>query len=133
MNGKQVSCQVLVLALFAAVNPCRLLTRSDFRAVQGEAYVEAVRTLHSGGEDVEQCLFRLPTASKSVTLEITPRKTWPFGDGKSKWTGNRANGALYVLAPSAVLRISVGGAEDVEAKTARAKELARRAMRRMAR
>jgi hypothetical protein len=57
-----------------------------------------------------------------------------FGDRKSPiWTGNRANGALYVLARRAMLRISVGGPENVPTKMERAKRLAARAQRRLPR
>ena len=44
------------------------------------------------------------------------------------WTGNRVSGALYVLTPDTILRISLGGIGTQELKVERAKMLARRVL-----
>ena len=47
------------------------------------------------------------------------------------WTGNRINGALYVLKKGTYLRISIGGPEDETMKIKKAKSLAARALARL--
>src|SRR5689334_19144436 len=48
------------------------------------------------------------------------------------WTGNRVSGALYVLTPNTILRISLGGIGTQELKVERAKMLARRVLPKLA-
>lgn len=48
------------------------------------------------------------------------------------WTGNRVSGALYVLTPDTILRISLGGIGTQELKVERAKMLARRVLPKLA-
>jgi hypothetical protein len=53
-------------------DPCSLLTVADVEQAQGNAYVDATKSVKSsGGVTVSQCYFRLPEASRSVTLELT--------------------------------------------------------------
>jgi hypothetical protein len=47
------------------------------------------------------------------------------------WTGDSRAGALYVLAPDAVLRISVGGVAHEEERIRRSRQLASAALRRL--
>jgi hypothetical protein len=47
------------------------------------------------------------------------------------WGGNRVSGALYVLAPHAILRISIGGAGNQTTKMEKAKALASKALEKM--
>jgi hypothetical protein len=53
-------------------DPCTLLTVSDVEQAQGNVYLDATKAVKtSGGVTVSQCYFRLPEASRSVTLELT--------------------------------------------------------------
>jgi hypothetical protein len=53
-------------------DPCSLLTKEEVFAVQGDAFVDAGKTLHTSGDiTVAQCFYRLPDAARSVTLEVT--------------------------------------------------------------
>ena len=47
------------------------------------------------------------------------------------WTGDSRAGALYVLVPDAVLRISVGGVADEQERIRRSRQLASAALRRL--
>ena len=70
------------------VSVCALLTSKEIEAVQGEPVKETRSTLQSTrGINLSQCVFRTPTAAKSVSLEVatvnhsnssaaTPRKFW---------------------------------------------------------
>jgi hypothetical protein len=141
-------------------DPCTLLTVSDVEQAQGNVYLDATKSVKtSGGVTVSQCYFRLPEASRSVTLEVTragsqhaTRELWEKQfESKEKekgeegenethgvevkgigedaiWSGNRVSGALYVLTPDTILRISLGGIGTQELKVERAKMLARRVL-----
>jgi len=149
----------------AATDPCLLLTKEEVLAVQGEAFTDASKNVHTAGDvTVAQCFYGLRDASRSssVVLELTTaphlHEMWekqfePGSDrerGESEpdagerhaievkglgrdafWGGNRVSGALYVLAPRAILRVSIGGRGDQASKLERAKKLARMAMARM--
>jgi hypothetical protein len=53
-------------------DPCSLLTKEEIFAVQDAAFVDATKNLHTSGDvTVSQCYFRLPDASRSITLELT--------------------------------------------------------------
>lgn len=53
------------------VDSCALLTSEEIEAVQGEAIKETKPGVQlSGGMVISQCLFRTPTESKSVSLEV---------------------------------------------------------------
>src|ERR1700687_4993333 len=53
-------------------DPCTLLTVADVEQAQGNVYLDATKSVKtSGGVTVSQCYFRLPEASRSVTLELT--------------------------------------------------------------
>ncbi len=53
------------------VEACSLLTNEEIEAIQGEAIKETKPGVQlSGGMVMSQCLFRTPTAAKSVSLEV---------------------------------------------------------------
>jgi hypothetical protein len=53
-------------------DPCTLLTVADVELAQGNAFLDAQKSVKtSGGVTVAQCYYRLPEASRSVTLELT--------------------------------------------------------------
>src|SRR5947207_13078437 len=53
-------------------DPCSLLTVADVELAQGNAFLDAQKSVKtSGGVTVAQCYFRLQEASRSVTLELT--------------------------------------------------------------
>lgn len=85
-------CCLLLVALAcsrgekkAAANPagsgaCALLSASDIQVVQGEAVADTQGSERSNDEFVmSQCFYRLPTFSKSVSLEVMR----PAGAGES--------------------------------------------------
>jgi hypothetical protein len=155
--------KLLILLLFglpcaAATDPCTLLTKAEVLAVQGEAFTDASKNVHTAGDvTVAQCFYGLSDASRSssVVLELTTaphlREMWEkqFEPGEAEaegerhaievkglgrnafWGGNRVSGALYVLAPHAILRVSIGGRGDPASKLERAKKLAKMAMAKM--
>ena len=66
-----------------AADPCRLLTRGDIQAVQGDAVQDTKpSTPPFGGLVLSQCLFRTANPSKSVSVAIasagstSPRAFW---------------------------------------------------------
>jgi hypothetical protein len=59
-----------------------------------------------------------------------PTPVLGIGD-EAFWTGNRINGAFYVLKKNIYLRISIGGPEDETMKIKKAKALAQRALARL--
>jgi hypothetical protein len=59
-----------------------------------------------------------------------PRKIENVGDD-AFWVGNRVGGALYVLKNNAILRISVGGADNQETKITKSKALVSKALPRL--
>lgn len=70
------------------VSVCALLASKEIEAVQGEPVKQTISTLQvTGGMNLLQCVFRTPTAAKSVSLELatvnhsnssadTPRTFW---------------------------------------------------------
>ena len=59
-----------------------------------------------------------------------PKKIEGIGDD-AYWSANRVGGALYVLKNDALIRISVGGPDNEDAKLNKSKELARKALQRL--
>jgi len=147
---------VLLAAAAAAVKACALLTAADIVAVQGEKPTKARewRPRH----DDSRCYFALPTAAKSVSLEVTrgPLAT-EFADrlrvaaetegeeageheepavqrvpgvgDEAYWAGS--GGGLYVRRGETLLRITLGGEESKEAKLSKLRLLAGRALSRL--
>lgn len=168
----------------AGIEVCALLTPDELKSIQGEAPTESKASMRADGTlTVSQCVYVMPTYSKSVSLELTMdssdqmshgvRQLWkerfPEADevekagrerdrekGRGKesedregeaenqhplkvtgigdaafWTGNTRAGALYVLTGDAILRLSVGGPEDVNEKIRKLKSLSRNALGRL--
>ena len=63
--------------------------------------------------------------------EAKPEAVAGLGD-EAFWLGTGTFGVLYVLDPEAILRISVGGPGDREAKLAQSRTLAAKALARLA-
>lgn len=59
-----------------------------------------------------------------------PRPVPGVGDG-AYWVGNNKMGALYVLKKDRLVRISVGGPDDEDAKIEKSKTLAEKALKRL--
>jgi len=59
-----------------------------------------------------------------------PKKIDGVGE-EAFWIRSRVGGALYVLKDQLILRISVGGGQDIETKIARSKALAEKAINRL--
>ena len=142
-----------------AAAACALLSFSEISAVQGEKPVRAKPSASDGpGLAVEGCFFELPTFVKSISLEVTRgprvRELWKSsfhegGKGEEQekdasppdrvrglgeeafWVGGPRLGGLYVLRKGAMLRLAVGGPEDVPGKLRKLKQLARKALPRL--
>ena len=114
-----------------------------------------------GALAASQCFYTLPTFNKSVSLEVMQshpdqpdpdilRNFWKerFREAQDKkksdkprsvtgvgeeayWVGNDKAGALYVLKNDRIIRISIGGADDVEVKLKKSKSLAENAVKRL--
>ena len=57
------------------VDPCSLLTSDEIKAVQGEAFANAMRSDRQDGDFiVAQCYYSLPTPVNSVVLNVTTAK-----------------------------------------------------------
>jgi len=140
---------------------CALLSFAEISAVQGEKPVRTKpSTSDASGLAVERCFFELPTFPKSISLEVTRgprvRELWKDsfheggkreGDEEEKdksppqrvrglgeeafWVGDPRLGGLYVLRKNAMLRLAVGGPEDVAGKLRKLKPLARKALSRL--
>ncbi len=57
------------------VDPCSLLTSDEIKAVQGEAFANAMRSDRQDGDFiVAQCYYALPTSVNSVVVNVTTGK-----------------------------------------------------------
>jgi hypothetical protein len=146
-----------MLLAAAALKACALLSATDVASVQGEKPAEVRES--SPQADRSHCFYALPTASKSVSLEVTrgPQATQlaerlreaagtrrkegeeqeevvepvkGLGDA-AYWAGGVRLGGLYVERRDVLLRLALGGPEPREAKLQKLRRLARRALARL--
>src|SRR5256884_8696948 len=62
-------------AVKSKVDPCSLLTSDEIKAVQGEAFANAMRSDRQDGDFiVGQCYYALPTSVNSVVVNVTTGK-----------------------------------------------------------
>src|SRR5437870_4958976 len=62
-------------AVKSKVDPCSLLTSDEIKAVQGEAFANAMRSDRQDGDFVVgQCYYALPTSVNSVVVNVTTAK-----------------------------------------------------------
>ena len=62
-------------AVKSKVDPCSLLTSDEIKAVQGEAFANAMRSDRQDGDFiVAQCYYALPTSVNSVVVNVTTAK-----------------------------------------------------------
>jgi Protein of unknown function (DUF3558) len=62
-------------AVKSKVDPCSLLTSDEIKAVQGEAFANAMRSDRQDGDFiVGQCYYTLPTSVNSVVVNVTTAK-----------------------------------------------------------
>lgn len=148
------------IALESSIDPCALLTSDELKAVQSEALQTTLPSEREYGEYfIAQCYYQLPTITNSVIVNVTTPKVrgksvkefWrstqaEAGRGKPEkesgperisglgddayWEASGIAGALYVLKKDVILRISVGGASDIETKLEKSKTLAQKALAR---
>lgn len=143
-----------------ARDACKLLTKRDVAAVQGQAF-SGTRLTNRGNRS--QCFFELPTFIDSVSLDVIrdggtlwneyfaleaqdERERTRAEQGKKKksrpqpvpgigqeayWVGAGSTGSLYVLKKDVVLRVSVGGGAPEAEKIKRSKLLAAKALGRL--
>ena|SRR5712671_2433595 len=147
--------------MLLAAAACALLSFAEISTVQGEKPVQAKPSASDApGLVVQRCFFELPTFAKSISLEVTRgprvRALWrdSFHEGSKRegededkekpppqrvrglgeeafWVGDPRLGGLYVLRKNAMLRLAVGGPEDVAGKLRKLKPLARKALSRL--
>src|SRR2546423_6211461 len=132
-----------MLLAAALVKACALLTAAEIARVQGEK--PAKRHATTPHSDASRCVFALPTAAKSVSIEVTQgARVVSFADrlrlaaevegeeagdfeapaiervpgmgDEAFWALGIPVGALYVRRGEMLLRIVVGGDESKEAK-----------------
>jgi hypothetical protein len=143
----------VLLAAAVIIKACALLTAADVASVQGEKPAKARESAR--GRDSSQCIMALPSAAKSVSLEVIrgPRavqfadrlrvaaevegdeagedeqpaveRVLGVGD-EAFWAGPQAG--LYVLRGKVLLRIAIAGKEGKEATLAKLRLLAERAI-----
>lgn len=72
---------------FAGLDSCKLLTREEIQAVQGEPFVETKASGNSGaGLSISQCYFQLPQAVNSIVLTVTKKGDGPDArDPEKNW------------------------------------------------
>jgi hypothetical protein len=62
-------------AVKSKIDPCSLLTSDEVKAVQGEAFANAMRSDRQDGDFiVGQCYYALPTSVNSVVVNVTTAK-----------------------------------------------------------
>jgi hypothetical protein len=62
-------------AVKSKTDPCSLLTSDEIKAVQGEAFANAMRSDRQDGDFiVGQCYYALPTSANSVVVNVTTAK-----------------------------------------------------------
>jgi hypothetical protein len=143
------------MLLAAIVKACALLTAAEIAAVQGE---KPVRPRETPG--ASRCVFALPTAAKSVSVEVTRgaqaasfadhlrlaaaeegeeagghdtpavERVEGMGD-EAFWALGIPAGSLYVRQGATLLRIVVGGDESKEAKLGKLRLLVPKALARL--
>lgn len=154
---------MLFLLLAVQLDVCKLLDAKTIAAVQGAPPASVKATDHKLGELLaQQCFYALPDVSRSVSLEVTTgpqaalAERWETVRGEKKeageeeeganppkpvkgvgrgavWSGNEKAGALYVRAPQAIVRVSVGGPANEAAKIAASTKLSKAALKSLAR
>ena len=88
-------------AVKSKIDPCSLLTSDELKAVQGEAFANAMRSDRQDGDFiVGQCYYSLPTSANSVVVNVTtardapgarnPRDFWEGTFGKDAGEGKEA-------------------------------------------
>jgi hypothetical protein len=143
----------------AALPPgaCSLLEDADVRAVQGAAPSARIPSRMPGALRLEQCFYRTPDFSSSVSLSVArdgaemwrkqfhgpkaealraglkkekpPEPLAGLGD-EAWWVGDSRAGAVYVRRGASFLRVSVGGGEEAT-RPQRARRLAEKALARL--
>ncbi|HXI24566.1 MAG TPA: DUF3558 family protein [Pyrinomonadaceae bacterium] len=76
-------------AVKSKVDPCSLLTSDEIKAVQGEAFANAMRSDRQDGDFiVGQCYYALPTSVNSVVVNVTTaRDTAGAPNPRDFWEG----------------------------------------------
>jgi hypothetical protein len=146
------------MLLAALVKACALLTAAEIAGVQGEKPARPRETTPHPGASL--CVFALPAAGKSVSIEVTQgaqassfadrlrlaaaeegeeagdhdtpavERVQGLGD-EAFWALGIPVGALYVRQGATLLRIVVGGDESKEAKLGKLRLLVSKALARL--
>jgi len=148
----------VIIFAAAVVKACALLTAADIARVQGERPANVSESTPQS--DTSQCLSALPTAAKSVSVEVTrgPRvaqladrlreaaeveseeageheahaiERVPGMGDEAFWAEGVRLGGLYVRRGETLLRMVVGGDESKQAKLNKLRLLVRKALSRL--
>ncbi len=147
-----------MLLAAAMAKACALLTAAEIAGAQGEEPVKARESKPLA--DTARCLYTLPTAARLVQVEVTrgarvgelaerlrlaaqtegmessehdaPAVEAVAGLGEEAWWAEGVRqGALYVRRGATLLRIALGGDDGKEAKLAKLRVLAGKALARL--
>jgi hypothetical protein len=99
----------------------RKFFRENFPAEKEDREARERAEKRRGGDEAEE---------KAEAIKRPPKRVRGVGSD-AYWVGSRIAGSLFVLKGDSYLRVSPGGPGTEDEKIARAKELARRALRRM--
>lgn len=70
---------------FAGLDSCKLLTKEEIQAVQGEPFAESKGSGRTGaGLSISQCYFQLPLAVNSIVVTVTQKAEGPGARDPSK-------------------------------------------------
>jgi hypothetical protein len=72
---------------FTGLDSCKLLTKEEIQAVQGEPFMETKASGNTGaGLSISQCYFQLPQAVNSIVLTVTKKGDGPDArDPEKNW------------------------------------------------
>lgn len=102
----------------------------DARTYWNEGLRRLTGETHDQENSAEEKDNRRSETSEEKENRLPPKKVDGVGE-EAYWSGTRFGGALYILAKDAIIRVSVGGPGDEQAKLQKSKQLAQKALVRL--
>jgi hypothetical protein len=102
----------------------------DARTYWNESLRRLTGETHDQENSAEEKDSRRSETSEEKENRLAPKKVDGVGE-EAYWSGTRFGGALYILAKDAIIRVSVGGPGDEQAKLQKSKQLAQKALSRL--
>ena len=102
----------------------------DARTYWNESLRRLTGETHDQENSAEEKDSRRSETSEEKENRLAPKKVDGVGE-EAYWSGTRFGGALYILAKDAIIRVSVGGPGDEQAKLQKSKQLAQKALVRL--